>query len=153
MKCPITNTNILLHQTNVSEYTSMKVLLHCAIFSATCRTFLATPLWSKLLARELQEVEFRSTFRNALQQLAAPLHSVIPLQELFSDFFSRTLHSHAFISLLWNDMGTRRFELSSAKNIESCWERLHSVTGLFFPRQHASQGVATQVTEKIAQCT
>ena len=76
----------------------IKALFHCAIFSATC---LEMPLRDKLLEnctvyhglsrnfllREaLHELELSSTFRNGLQQLATPLHSVSPLQQLVSQF-------------------------------------------------------------------
>ena len=79
---------------------ALKVLLHCAIFSATC---LAMPLRDKLpkncsvtwvvsqfllLHEALHEEELGSTFRNGLQQLATPLHSVSPLQQLVSQFYS-----------------------------------------------------------------
>ena len=36
------------------------------------------------LREALHEVELSSTFRNGLQQLATPLHSVSPLQQRFS---------------------------------------------------------------------
>ena len=39
-----------------------------------------------LLREALHEVELSSTFRNGLQQLATPLHSVSPLQQLVSQF-------------------------------------------------------------------
>ena len=40
------------------------------------------------LSREaLHEVEFSSTFRNGLQQLTTPLHSVSPLRQLVSQFY------------------------------------------------------------------
>ena len=35
----------------------------------------------------LHEVELSSTFRNGLQQLTTPLHSVSPLQQLVSQFY------------------------------------------------------------------
>ena len=40
-----------------------------------------------LLREALHEVELSSTFRNGLQQLTTPLHSVSPLQQLFSQFY------------------------------------------------------------------
>ena len=40
-----------------------------------------------LLREVLHEVELSSTFRNGLQQLTAPLHSVSPLQQLVSQFY------------------------------------------------------------------
>ena len=40
-----------------------------------------------LLREALHEVELSSTFRNGLQQLATPLHSVSPLQQHFSQFY------------------------------------------------------------------
>ena len=40
-----------------------------------------------LLRKALHEVEISSTFRNRLQQLATPLHSVTPLQQRFSQFY------------------------------------------------------------------
>ena len=39
-----------------------------------------------LLREALHEVELSSTFRNGLQQLITPLHSVSPLQQLVSQF-------------------------------------------------------------------
>ena len=39
------------------------------------------------LHEALHEVELSSTFRNGLQQLATPLHSVSPLQQLVSQFY------------------------------------------------------------------
>ena len=40
-----------------------------------------------LLREALHEVEPSSTFRNGLQQLTTPLHSVSPLQQLVSQFY------------------------------------------------------------------
>ena len=40
-----------------------------------------------LFREALHEVELNSTFRNGLQQLATPLHSVSPLPQLFSQFY------------------------------------------------------------------
>ena len=40
-----------------------------------------------LLREALHEVELSSTFRNGLQQLTTPLHSVSPLQQLVSQFY------------------------------------------------------------------
>ena len=40
-----------------------------------------------LLREALHEVELSSTFRNGLQQLTIPLHSVSPLQQLVSQFY------------------------------------------------------------------
>ena len=40
-----------------------------------------------LLREALHEVELSSTFRNGLQQLTKPLHSVSPLQQLVSQFY------------------------------------------------------------------
>ena len=40
-----------------------------------------------LLCEALHEVELSSTFRNGLQQLITPLHSVSPLQQLVSQFY------------------------------------------------------------------
>ena len=40
-----------------------------------------------LLHEALHKVELYSTFRNGLQQLATPLHSVSPLQQLVSQFY------------------------------------------------------------------
>ena len=40
-----------------------------------------------LLREALHEVELNSTFRNGLQQLTTPLHSVSPLQQLVSQFY------------------------------------------------------------------
>ena len=40
-----------------------------------------------LLREALHEVELSSTFRNGLQQLTTPLHSVSPLQQLVSKFY------------------------------------------------------------------
>jgi len=73
--------------------------------------FFTTPLWSKLLENytmqqwlqqmflccaslriALQEVQLISTFRNALQQLVTPLHSVSLLQQLSSQFLSHVLY-------------------------------------------------------------
>ena len=43
---------------------------------------------AKFLLREaMHEVELSSTFRNGLQQLTIPLHSVSPLQQLVSQFY------------------------------------------------------------------
>ena len=39
------------------------------------------------LREALHEVELSSAFRNGLQQLETPLHSVSPLQQLFSQFY------------------------------------------------------------------
>ena len=39
------------------------------------------------LREALYEVELSSIIRNALQQLEIPLHSVSPLQQLFSQFY------------------------------------------------------------------
>ena len=39
------------------------------------------------LREALHEVELGSTFRNGLQQLKTPLHSVSPLQQLVSQFY------------------------------------------------------------------
>ena len=44
-------------------------------------------LASFLLREALHEVELSSTFRNGLQQLTRPLHSVSPLQQLVSRFY------------------------------------------------------------------
>ena len=41
-----------------------------------------------LLREALHEVELSSTFRNGLQWLTTPLHSVSPLQQLVSQFYS-----------------------------------------------------------------
>ena len=80
-------------------YFFLKALLHCAIFSASCLTM---ALRDKLLenctvqhglsrnlfvARSVAKVELSSTLRNGLQQLTTPLHSVSPLQQLFSHFY------------------------------------------------------------------
>ena len=40
-----------------------------------------------LFGEALHEVEISSTFRNGLQQLTTPLHSVSPLQQLASQFY------------------------------------------------------------------
>ena len=40
-----------------------------------------------LLREALHEVELSSTFRNGLQQLTTPSHSVSPLQQLVSQFY------------------------------------------------------------------
>ena len=40
-----------------------------------------------VLREALHEVELSSTFRNGLQQLTTPLHSVSPLQQLVSQFY------------------------------------------------------------------
>ena len=80
----------------------LKVLLHCAIFSATC---LAMPFVMAQVAGELHsvtgvvsqffllhgalhKVELLSTYRNALQKLSTPLHSVSPFQQLLLQFSS-----------------------------------------------------------------
>ena len=62
------------------------------MFCPTCwhnmlRSF-ARALTMFLLREELHEVELSSTFRNGLQQLAAPLHSVSPFQQLVSQLYS-----------------------------------------------------------------
>jgi len=143
------------------------VLLHCTIFSAICLTM---PLQNKLLencivqqklscnvflcatlSTALHKVEFKSTFHNALQQLVAPLHRISTLQQLSSQFLIQVLYRrmHEFIILLWNDLGMRHFQLTSVKNIENCWERLHGGTG---PSNLFRNGAARQAAEKIAQC-
>jgi len=107
------------------------------------------------MARELQSVtgavsqsdaqrwEFTATFRNAMQQLVAPLHSVSPLQQLSSQFFSHVLYKRMreFIILLWNYLGTRPFSkiLKVAENDCTVYNR-------------AQQRFARQFAEKIAQC-
>ena len=48
---------------------------------------LAILLLHEALHEALHEVELSSTFRNGLQQLATPLHSVSPLQQLVSQFY------------------------------------------------------------------
>ena len=50
-----------------------------------------------LLQGALHKVELSSTFRNGLQQLTMPLHSVSPLQQLVSQFygsFSKDVCAH-----------------------------------------------------------
>ena len=65
-------------------------LLHCTIFAATCcqiRVVNMGCLAIFLLRKALHEVELSFTFRNGLQQLTIPLHSVSPLQQLVSQFY------------------------------------------------------------------
>ena len=83
----------------VGKKVVIKALLHCVNFPATCVNALARQVAEELrsvigsisqcllLRNALHEVEFSSTFRNALQQLTTPLHGVTPLQQFFSHFF------------------------------------------------------------------
>ena len=49
-------------------------------------------------AKRCDEVKLSHTFRSGLQQLATPLHSVSPLQKLFSQFYGSLTKAHAHTS-------------------------------------------------------
>ena len=102
------------------------------------------------LREALHEVELRSTFRNGLQQLTTPLHSVSPLQQLVSQFYSR------FMAVLTR-AHAHTYYISFRRALrDKLLRKLHSVTG---PQHQTSatcnatfSTVARQVAEKIAQC-
>ena len=100
---------------------TLKTILHCVNFSATC---IVTPMLDKLLGIlhcirpclvifsfyvALYEVELGSTFRNALQQLATPLHSVYhPFSNFVAMFetVSLTAHAQSFFCLFYRPLSS-----------------------------------------------
>ena len=102
------------------------------------------------LREALYEVELRSTFRNGLQQLITPLHSVSPLQQLVSQFYSR-------FTVVLTRAHAHTYYISFRRALrDKLLRKLHSVTG---PQHQTSatcnatfSTVARQVAEKIAQC-
>ena len=95
-----------------------------------------------LLREALHEVELSSTFRNGLQQLTTPLHSVSPLQQLVSQFYGSLNHAH-----------TSSFFVPGALR-DKLLRKLHSVTG---PQHQTSatcnakfSTIARQVAEEFA---
>ena len=66
---------------------SFKALLHCETSCWRIAQCNMGYLAIFLLREALHEVELSSTFRNGLQQLTTPLHSVSPLQQLVSQFY------------------------------------------------------------------
>ena len=69
---------------------------------------------SFLLREALHKVELSSTFRNGLQQLTRPLHSVSPFQQLVSQFYGR--------------FNTSCFAFREALR-DKLLRKLHSITG------------------------
>ena len=102
------------------------------------------------LREALHEVELSSTFRNGLQQLTTPLHSVSPIQQLVSQFYS------SFTAVLTRAHAHTYYISFRGALRDKLLRKLHSVTGA----QHQTSAtcnatfltVARQVAEKIAQC-
>ena len=69
--------------------TGIKALSHCAIFKVAGDFSQCNVGWLAifLLLEALHEIELSSTFRNGLQQLITPLHSVASFQQLVSQFY------------------------------------------------------------------
>ena len=101
------------------------------------------------LREALHEVELGSTFRNGLQQLTTPLHSVSPLQQLVSQFYS------SFTAVLTR-AHAHTYYISFRGALRDKLRKSHSVTG----PQHQTLAtcnatfltVARQVAEKTVQC-
>ena len=74
------------------------------------------------LREALHEVELSSTFRNGLQQLTTPLHSVSPLQQLVSQFYS------SFTAVLIR-AHAHTYYISFRGALRDKLRKLHSVTG------------------------
>ena len=98
----------------------------------------------------LHEVELSSTFRNGLQQLTTPLHSVSPLQQLVSQFYS------SFMAVLTRAHAHTYYISFRGALRDKLLRKLYSVTG---PQHQTSATcnatfltVARQVAEKIEQC-
>ena len=84
----------------------------------------------------LHEVELRSTFCNALQQLATPLHSISPFQQLCSQFLetlSLTAHAQGFFRIFLPTVFLNFPPNISppAKKNYKLLRKLRSLTGLF----------------------
>ena len=102
------------------------------------------------LREALHEEELSSTFRNGLQQLTTPLHSVSPLQQLVSQFYS------SFMAVLTMVRAHTYYISFRGALRDKLLRKLHSLTG---PQHQTSATcnatfltVARQVAEKIAQC-
>ena len=95
-----------------------------------------------LLRAALHEVELGSTFRNGLQQLTTPLHSVSPLQQLVSQFYGSFTNKGACALFFF------------FRSAEHSAEKLHSVTGPQYQTSATCNAkfstIARQVAEKIA---
>ena len=98
-----------------------------------------------LLHEALHELDLRSTFRNRLQQLTTPLHSVSPLQQLVSQFYGSFTNGTCAHFLFFIPRSNLRDKLP---------RKLHSVTG---PQHQTSatynakfSTIARQIAEKIA---
>ena len=105
-KGPVTLCNVL---SNLSRETSCWRIAQC---NMGCLAIF-------LLREALHGVELSSTFRNGLQQLATPSHSVSPLQQLFLQFYGSfnngACHSSCFS--FWKALPDKLLR------------KLHSVTG------------------------
>ena len=99
-----------------------------------------------LLREALHEVELSSTFRNGLQQLATPLHSVSPLQQLVSQFYDSFNKGACAYFLFFFSKSTAR---QVAEKIAQC--NMASTLNLGNLQRYIST-IARQVAEKIAQC-
>ena len=102
------------------------------------------------LREALHEVELSSTFRNGLQQLKTQLHSVSPLQQLFSQFtavLNVRMHAH-----------TSHFSPPSMSIARQVAEKTAQCNRALTPNFGNLQSytpfsnIATQVAEKIVQC-
>ena len=99
-----------------------------------------------LLRKALHEVELSSTFRNGLQQLTTPLHSVSSLQQLVSQFYDG-----------FNRDACARFLFFVPRNIAGqVAEKIAHCNRASTPNlgnlQRYIFNIARQVAEKIAQC-
>ena len=103
------------------------------------------------LREALHEVELRSTFRNGLQQLTTSLHSVSPVQQLVSQFYS------SFTAVLTRAHVHTYYISFRGALPDKLLRKLHSVTG---PQHQTSATcnatfliVARQVAEKFHSVT
>ena len=91
----------------------LKVLLHCAIFSATAEelqcNMLPLQLATFLLCATLHEVELSSTFCNNCSNYQLLLHSATPLQQLVSQCFAQSANQNPYYPLL-------------GRTFASCWQ-------------------------------
>ena len=98
------------------------------------------------LSEALHEVELSSTFRNGLQELTPPLHSVSPLQQLFSQFhgsFNKGTCAHFLFFV------PRSIARQVAEKIAQCNGASTSTSATCNAKFST---IARQAAEKISQC-
>ena len=130
----------------------LKALLHCNFLGNLSRTAVARQVAGELHSvtgclaifllrlEALHEVELGSSFRNGLQKLTIPLHSVSPFQQLVSQFygsFNKGASAHLFF-----------VPRQVAEKIAQCNRPQHQTSATCNATFSTS---ARQVAEKIAQ--